>query len=282
MNIAAEPTLSLVGPGRAGTTIALALMANGYRVVGVAGRSIDAQSTQDAAAICGAHARFVSDVGIGASAVIIATPDQAVASVASAIAATLEPNSLVLHLAGSLTLSVFDNLVSQRSDIRVASLHPLQTMPSISEGLDRLPRSFAAIDGDPEVETIAELLELRPLRVAPIDRARYHASAVVASNHVVALLGQVERLAASAGVPFEALRPLVEASVENAFSMGPSAALTGPVARGDFKTVEAHLRALDPGERDAYRSLAREAARLVERRGDGLERLFKDLGNFDG
>jgi predicted short-subunit dehydrogenase-like oxidoreductase (DUF2520 family) len=99
----------------------------------------------------------------------------------------------------------------------------------------------------------------------------------VASNHLVALLGQVERLAADCGVPFEAFAPLVLASVQNAFSIGPANALTGPVARGDLATVEQHLRDLDPAERDAYRALAREAARLTGRRDTGLDRLLDDL-----
>jgi predicted short-subunit dehydrogenase-like oxidoreductase (DUF2520 family) len=78
-------------------------------------------------------------------------------------------------------------------------------------------------------------------------------------------------------VPFEAFQPLVEASVENAFGIGPAGALTGPVARGDLGTVEQHLAALDPGERDAYRALAREAARLTGRRDSGLDRLLDDV-----
>ncbi len=276
-----EPTVALVGPGRAGVTIALALMTEGYRVVGVAGRSVDARSTLSAAAICNAHARFVSDVGIGADVVVIATPDHAIQSTASAIAATLEPNALVMHLAGSRTLDVFEGLLSQRSDIRVASLHPLQTIPSASEGLDRLAGSFAAIEGDVAIEPIARLLGVIALRIDPQHRMRYHAAAVIASNHVVALLGQVERLAKDAGVPFAAFRSLVEASVENAFDMGPADALTGPIARGDLKTVEGHLRALDSSDRDAYRCLAREAMRLVDRRSDGIERLLDDLHNFE-
>jgi predicted short-subunit dehydrogenase-like oxidoreductase (DUF2520 family) len=256
-------------------------MTEGYRVVGVAGRSVDAHSTLSAAAICNAHARFVSDIGIGAQLVVIATPDHAIAQTASAIAATLEPNALVMHLAGSQTLDVFDALKEARGDVRVGSLHPLQTLPSASEGLDRLAGSYAAIEGDPEVERIARLIGLIPLHVDPQQRTRYHAAAVIASNHVVALLGQVERLAQDAGIPFSAFRALVEASVENAFELGPAQALTGPIARGDLKTVEAHLRALDPGERDAYRSLAREAARLVDQRSDGIDRLLNDLRRFE-
>jgi predicted short-subunit dehydrogenase-like oxidoreductase (DUF2520 family) len=85
----------------------------------------------------------------------------------------------------------------------------------------------------------------------------------VASNHLVALLGQVERLAADAGVPFDAFLPLVRATLDNVDELGPARALTGPVARGDRGTIARHLDALDEDEVDAYLALAREAARLA-------------------
>jgi predicted short-subunit dehydrogenase-like oxidoreductase (DUF2520 family) len=150
-------------------------------------------------------------------------------------------------------------------------------LPSVSVGLDRLPGSWAAIAGDPQVRELADALELRPFVVPDEQRTRYHATAVVASNHLVALLGQVERLAVAAGVPFEAFAPLAEASVMNAFALGARAALTGPVARGDLATVAGHLRELPPSERDSYRALAREAARLADSRDTGLDRLLADL-----
>jgi predicted short-subunit dehydrogenase-like oxidoreductase (DUF2520 family) len=272
-------TLALVGPGRAGSTIALALASRGWQVTGVAGRAPDAASTVSIALCLDAPPVLVSQVGEGASLVLIATPDAAIEGAARACAASLEAGALVVHLAGSRGLDVFGALLEQRPDVRVGALHPLQSFPSTSAGLERLPGSFAALAGDPALEALAEDLELRPFRVAESDRAQYHATAVVASNHVVALLGQVERMAHACGVPFEAFEPLVIASVENAFKLRPEGALTGPIARGDLATVQAHLGALDPGERDAYRALAREAARLAGRRDNALDRLLEDLRN---
>jgi predicted short-subunit dehydrogenase-like oxidoreductase (DUF2520 family) len=275
-------TLALVGPGRAGSTIAIALNANGWRVTGVAGRAPDAASTVTTAACLDAPPALVSEIGMGARVVLVATPDATIEQVATATATSLEPDALVLHLAGSRGLEVFGPLLELRPDIRVGALHPLQSFPSTSAGLDRLPGSYAAIAGDPEVEELAEELELRPFRVADNRRAQYHAAAVVASNHVIALLGQVERMAEACDVPFEAFAPLVLASVENAFKLRPARALTGPVARGDFATVRAHLETLDPGERDAYRALAREAARLAGRRDNALDRILDDLRQAGG
>jgi predicted short-subunit dehydrogenase-like oxidoreductase (DUF2520 family) len=274
-------TFALIGPGRAGATIALALVARGYRATAVAGRAPDAPSTATTAACLDAEAVLVSKAGRGASIVIIATPDAAIAATATAVAPSLTRNALVVHLAGSRGLDVFEPLRELRPDIRVGALHPLQSLPSVSIGLERLPGSWAAIAGDPQVEALADALELRPFTVADDQRARYHATAVVASNHLVALLGQVERLAAAAGVPFAAFAPLAEASLGNVFGLGARAALTGPVARGDLATVADHLRELPPSERDAYRALAREAARLADTRDHALERLLADVQSAD-
>ena len=270
-------SLALIGPGRAGATVALALVARGYTVTSVAGRAPDAPSTVATAACLDAKPVFVSKAGRKAGIVIIATPDAAIEATAVAVAPSLTRNALVVHLAGSFGIGVFAPMLELRPDARVAALHPLQSLPSVSLGLDRLPGSWAAIAGDAQVQELADALELRTFTLPDDQRARYHATAVVASNHLVALLGQVERLAAAAGVPFEAFAPLAEASLMNAFGLGARAALTGPVSRGDLATVVDHLRELPPSERDAYRALAREAARLADNRDSAIDRLLADV-----
>jgi predicted short-subunit dehydrogenase-like oxidoreductase (DUF2520 family) len=272
-----QRTVALIGPGRAGTTISLGLLEQGWTVTAVAGRAPDATSTGSAAAILSTRPALVSEVARGAALVIIATPDRAIEQAAETAEPSIEPGALVIHLAGSCGLDVFNGLLARRTGVRVGALHPLQSFPSTTVGLERLAGSWAAIAGDAEVGDIAHLLGLRTFDVPDSERTRYHTAAVVASNHLVALLGQVERLAASCDVPFEAFGPLVLGSVQNAFQLGPDQALTGPVERGDLSTVERHLRELDPAERDAYRALAREAARLTGRRDTGLDRLLDDL-----
>ena len=194
---------------------------------------------------------------------IIATPDAAIEATAQVVAPSLERDALVVHLAGSLGTDVFDSLLAMRPDVRVGALHPLQSLPSVTIGLDRLPGSWAAIAGDPQVQELADALELRTFALADDQRARYHATAVVASNHLVALLGQVERLAAAAGVPFDAFAPLAEASLVNAFGLG-ARALTGPVARrsprpSSTTSVSSHRRNAERTGRWRARRLASRA-----------------------
>jgi predicted short-subunit dehydrogenase-like oxidoreductase (DUF2520 family) len=275
-------TLALVGPGRAGTTISLALLELDWTVVAVAGRSPEAPSTAAASACLDADATLVSDAGRGASLVIVATPDRAIEAAARAVAPSLEAGALVVQLAGSLGVDAVASMLEVRPDVRVGAMHPLQTFPSASIGVERLRGAWAAVVGDPQTTELAIALGMRPFELRDSDRAQYHAAAVVASNHLVALLGQVERLAAGCGVPFEAFAPLVRSSVANAFGVGPARALTGPVARGDLATVGQHLATLDPGERDTYRTLAREFARITGRRDHAIDRLLEDVRHAAG
>jgi predicted short-subunit dehydrogenase-like oxidoreductase (DUF2520 family) len=254
---------ALVGPGRAGTAVSLALAERGWRPVAVAGRTVDAASTQSVGAQLGAPVTEVADAGRDADVVVVATPDAAIAGAAAALAPELRRGALVVHLSGVSTLHELDGVLLARPDVEVGSLHPLQSLPSGEVGRDRLAGSWCAIDGSPRVERLALTLGMRPFRIDPADRVGYHAAACVASNHLVALLGQVERLAANAGVPFEGFLPLVRRTVDNVADLGPAAALTGPVARGDDETVARHIDALPADERDTYRALACEARRLT-------------------
>ena len=224
--------------------MAAALEQVGWRVCAVLGRDAPAAAVAAAAA----------DVDL----VLIATPDAVVAEVAAAV----EPadTAAVAHLAGSIGLEV---LARHR---RPAAVHPLVAMPDPATGARRLRSGcWFAVAGDPLARQVVADLGGRAFEVADVDRAAYHAAAVVASNHLVALLGQAERIGDTAGVPFTAFLDLVRATVDNVAELGPAAALTGPAARGDEATIERHLRALDPAERDTYRAMAREARRLAGR-----------------
>ncbi len=164
--------LALVGPGRAGTTVAIALAARGWTPVAVAGRSVDAPSTVTAAERLGARVVEVADAGREADLVVVATPDAAIADTALAFAAGLRTGALVVHLSGACPVEELDKLQGERPDVQVGALHPLQSLPSVELGLARLPGSWCAVDGPPAVERLALSLGMRPFRVAPGERAR--------------------------------------------------------------------------------------------------------------
>lgn len=228
---------AIVGRGRAGGAFAVALRAVGW--------DVSEHSHTAANRLRPADAELV----------LLCVPDAAVAEVAVTMPA--DPSRVVAHCAGSLGLGVLGH------HPRRASVHPLVALADPQLGAAALRGAWFAVAGDPVAERVAAALEGTVLTVGDEHRVRYHAAAVVASNHLVALLGQVDRLAASIGVPLEAYLELVRATVDNVAAVGPRAALTGPVARGDWATVAAHLNDLPPDERSAYLALAGAAARLV-------------------
>ena len=267
LSVPASPlgAVALVGPGRAGTAVAIALAAAGHAIVAVAGRELAAPSTRAVATRFGAETRTVAAAGAGADLVILAVPDAMLEPVAAEVAPGLAPGALVVHLAGSRGLDALAAIRTARPDVAVGAMHPLQTFAEPDSGAAVLAGSWAAVAGPASVTDLAIELGLIPFVVADEDRARYHAAAAIASNHLVALLAQVERVAAEAGVPGVAFLPLARAALANVEAFGPAAALTGPVARGDVATVERHLDALGATDRTLYRALAREALRLSGR-----------------
>lgn len=236
----------IIGRGRAGTSMAGALRRAGWEV--------DGPIAHDGAGVRTAAA--------GVELLLLAVPDAAVAAVAAAV--DPDPGCAVAHLAGSLTLDVL------APHPRRASIHPLVALPGGDLGAARLSSgAWFAVAGDPDAATVAasvvDALGGRTVDVADEDRVRYHAAAVMASNHLVALLGEVEQVAASCGVPLEAYLELVRGTVDNVAALGPRAALTGPVARGDGATVARHLAALPEPQAAVYAALSGAAERLVAR-----------------
>ena len=228
----------VVGAGRAGGALGLALGRAGWTVEPALGRGADLSAA--------AH---------GVDLLVLAVPDPVIAEVAAAIEPS--PDTVVAHLAGSLGLGVL------AGHPRPAALHPLVALPDAETGATRLADgAWFAVAGDPIVEQVVADLGGHAFTVADEDRTRYHAAAVIASNHLVALLGQVERVAPP-GVPLQAFLALARGTVDNVAALGPAAALTGPVARGDWATVERHLAALPEDERPAYEAMVALARRLV-------------------
>jgi predicted short-subunit dehydrogenase-like oxidoreductase (DUF2520 family) len=190
--------------------------------------------------------------------VIIATPDTAVAEVAAAMVPVA--STAVLHLSGALGLDVL------APHARRGSLHPLMPLPSAEVGRVRVASGITfAVAGDPVAETLGRALGGRCIEIDDDHRAAYHAAACIASNHLVALLGQVGRVAARAGLGVEDFLALATAAVGDVADLGPEGALTGPAARGDEATLARHRNAIGDEEIAGYDAGVALARRLAER-----------------
>ncbi|MHB8681341.1 MAG: DUF2520 domain-containing protein [Acidimicrobiales bacterium] len=235
-------TVRLIGPGRAGRSLAAALADAGCDVRGMLGRGDD-----------------LATAAAGVDVLVLAVPDAAVSAVAGAVRP--HPGTVVVHLSGALGLEVLE------PHERRASLHPLVPLPSPEVGRVRLRSGVTfALSGDPVAGDLVSLLGGRRIVVDDAARAQYHAAACIASNHVVALLGQVERVAATAGLSLADFLGLTRAALTDVAELGPAAALTGPAARGDEATIARHRAVLPVDEVPAYDAGVALARRLAARR----------------
>ena len=190
----------------------------------------------------------------GADVVLLCVPDSAIA--ATVECQTLDVSQWVGHTSGATPLSALG------SRERRFGLHPLQTF-NRSGDPSQLDGAYAAVTGETDEarevgRELARLLGLEPFDLDEADRALYHAGAAMASNYLVTLHRAASGLLEDAGAPPAGLEPLMRRVIDNGFE------LTGPIARGDWETVDRHLDAIrrrKPALEPLYRVLAEATAR---------------------
>lgn len=270
---------AVIGPGRVGTALGMALVAAGYRVEGVAGRSAAAVD-EFVRRVPSAAAGSPVEVARNAELVIIAVPDDAVGAVAADVAGAdaVADHSRWVHVSGGHGPEILRPV--RLAGAAVAACHPAQTFPDPDTGLAALPGcSWAVTAAESDLGWARVLVtDLRgtPVTVPARSRTLYHAGLTVGSNATATVVTLARDLLLGAGVedPAAFLGPLVTTSATNA-SDGGAAALTGPVRRGDAGTVAAHLdhlREALPEAVDAYLALSRLALGYARRAGLDAER----------
>jgi predicted short-subunit dehydrogenase-like oxidoreductase (DUF2520 family) len=278
----ARLSVGVIGPGRVGTALALALADAGHPVVAVAGRAGtgDAAVSRFAAAVPACRVTTPSGVVAAADLVLLTVGDDALPTVVRELAAddAVRPGVHMVHTSGRYGADVLRP--AALAGARVAACHPAQTFPTPAAGRRDLPGTAWAVTAASRNRAWAHALVARlggeAVDVREVDRVRYHAALSVGANGTIAVVMLARDLLLTAGIaePGRFLTPLVTRSASNAAEHG-AAALTGPVRRGDRATVEAHLADLGvvlPEAVQAYRALARLALSYARRAGLDEER----------
>ena len=267
-----RPALGVIGPGRAGTGLALAWARVGYsvRLHGRRPKTVPPLLSLTVGPDDTAPP-WLDDVAV----VVLAVPDDAIPPLAQLLARSghIKPEQVILHLSGSRGHDALQAL--QSTGAALGSLHPLQTLVEPDRAPLHLRGAWAAVEGMPravqEAERLARAIGLRPFRLQPEHKLLYHVAAVFASNYFVVVEAMAEQLMRQAGLSeadaWAALRPLVRGTLDNLVREGPLKALTGPVLRGDAETLRRHLEVLPEDAADVYRGLATVALELARRRG---------------
>ncbi len=279
---------AIIGAGRLGAGLALALRSKGADLVGYMARSSDGRARAETWLGGRATPSLAALVETRPDLYVIAVPDQALPDAARRLGGALGGESgrhpVVVHTSGATSVSALRPC--EEVGAATAVFHPLQTFSEPIGGSKRFAGAAVAVTptlGDGQASaarlcfTVARSLGARPFLLTDDKRSLYHAAATVACNYLVTLEYHAEQLFISAGLPEDdALTlfvPLVEATLENIARQGPAGALTGPIDRGDIQTIQKHLQALEsdaPHLVPAYRALGLATIDLVRAR-DSLD-----------
>lgn len=313
---AKQPTVSIIGAGRLGCALALALARRGYGIEALVARS--ASHARRAAKLINTKSKPLalasnqlkdlprSDI------LFITTPDDCVREVAIQLASTTERiresedsskdkgkdrtnrGRTALHASGALSSDALQSL--RDAGFATGSMHPLVSVSDSIHGAESLGSAYFCLEGSTAAVRVARrlvrALGAQSFSISAQDKALYHAAAVMASGHVTALFDiAMEMLAHCNLAPRrarEVLLPLLKSTLENLYTSDPAHALTGTFARADTATVKRHLAALHsaalPDALAAYELLGKRSLRLAKAAGaraDALKEIEQALESRD-
>jgi predicted short-subunit dehydrogenase-like oxidoreductase (DUF2520 family) len=273
-------TVSIIGGGRVGRALGRRLHELGWRVGGVTGRSISTARAAVRAIGAGQPLDAPTHQVLNSRVVLITTPDGAIEGVAKDLALLGGKEwcgKVALHTSGSLDSSVLKPL----ADLGAAtgSMHPMQTFSN--QNFPDLAKCIFGIDGCPAaVQAARKMIHQMggvAVRLSGANKAAYHAAGSFASVYVLALMETATRLLMTQGFKrrqaMRALLPLTRQTLDNFERVGPLAAWTGPLSRGDFSTIERHVKALadfEPEYLEAYKTLSRLTAEVLAAQPDAM------------
>ncbi len=294
--------IAIIGPGRVGRALAMGWKNVGHTIV--ATTSSSKEQVRDALSWQLPNTPMVAaDELPDADLVAVTTPDDAVGPVVDSLAklGRWRPGQIVLHASGSHGLDVLEP--AARAGALTIAIHPAMTFSGYSLDLQRLVDCPVAVTANAVAMPIAQALiyelQAQPVPIEDGQRQLYHAALTHGANHIFTVLTQARSALELAGVEDSGafLRPLAQASLENALAEDPSA-LTGPVVRADTGTLRRHLTQLQslqqsPAARPPYFGsrevadtylalaqatalLAREAGRLSQRQLDAVLLALRD------
>ena len=280
-NSARKPSVSLIGPGRLGIALAMALESAGYQIVSLVGRNRQnlRKTSQLLDVSCQLLVARELEKGRLGDLIIISVPDDQIVTVAGDLARIKgKGHPTVLHTSGALSSKVFASLAA--NGWHTGSIHPLASVSDPAGGVEALRRAYWCVEGDAVGIRVAKQvvrdLGARSFSLKSEDKPLYHAAAVMTSGNATALfdvaLEMLERCGISRRNGQKMLAPLLASNTLNLSRSAPEDALTGTFARGDLATVRMHLSALKGKDLDEalqlYRLLGKRSIELVKNKID--------------
>ncbi len=268
--------IAIVGAGRVGCSLGLALLKAGYSLRAISCQHQDsAQESRRILSLPKATTNVIQPAQQG-KIIFLCLPDRYLPQVIKDLAQSRVnwSGKFVFHTSGLFSSRLLWPL--KRKGAKTASFHPIQSFPTKTTPPSHWQNIFISLEGDEEAvmlaQEIVQRIKATPLWLKKPYKPLYHAACALASNYLVALYSLSLKLLTQSGLQEEeaaqVLRPLVNGTWSNLQSFDPATALTGPIVRDDRLTVRHHLRALKPYPLafQVYRRLAWEAVELAKKR----------------
>lgn len=276
-------TISIIGPGRAGGALAIALARKGYRIDKLFARTPEKAATIAARIDPAPEVLADSYSSITSEIVLITTQDTEIAGIATSLTADLQNSPIVFHTSGSLSSEILNGLKTK--GCRVGSLHPLASISGHEDAVRKFEGVYFCVEGDEEAvesgEKIVADLGGYSFNIETKYKALYHAAAVMSAGHLTALADAAFEMMASAGMDRaqakSVLLPLIKSTVANLETQPAAQALTGTFARADEETFDRHMAsmkgAISPEIVEIYLLLAARSLDLAKQNGGAEERV---------
>ena len=272
-NFTQNTAIAVIGLGRVGAVLAVSLAKAGYKVAAVA------RSKPAAVEFCrtrGANLPTLFPAELSdlpsAEIIIFCVGDSEIAPLAERLTVQnlLSKGQIIAHCSGSMDMSALS--ACKKIDCLTASMHPLQSFPNFESGLAALPGIFWFVEGDaaakPKLRVIVEKLSGQYAEIQSGQKAAYHTAVCMAANYLTSLIAASESIATQNGIDADlfrrALEPILTTTLRNTVQLGPVAALTGPIRRGDDLTVQRHIAEI----------------RKLGNHSNGLMSIYQSLGEF--
>lgn len=284
-------SFAVVGCGKLGTTLSKFLSEAGYTPAGFASKSLKSASNAAEAAGSEVFGTVPWEITKQADIVFLTTPDGLIEETCVQISKNngFKKGSIVLHCSGAHPSTILSS--AKECNARTGSLHPLQSFAAPVLKGNPFQNIIMAVEGEEAAvdigKAIAEKLGARCMTIKTEAKTLYHASAVVASNYLVALFDLAFKLIGKAGIAdqdaFDVLNPLVQGTLSNVEKVGTANALTGPISRGDTETVERHLKEINtqlPELINLYKTLGLHTIGIAQASGTLQETSAKKLAKL--
>jgi len=271
-------TVAIIGAGRIGASLGYSLSRRGYTISAISTRSRN--SAEESARLIGQGSALtnIGQAARSAQIIIVSVPDDDIPGVVAELESQKLDweGKLVFHCSGLHPSRLLQSLESKGA--LIASVHPNQSFPHKLKEAGAFQGVYFALEGGERARTLAASIVRdlggHPFVIKAEDKPLYHAACSIASNFFVALLDAAVSLLQQCGLTqdtgHDLLLPLVKRTLQNVKKLNTSGALSGPIVRGDHKSVKNHLDALEkfPLFHQMYTALAAQALEIAKRRAE--------------